>query len=148
MGAVGKFAYTVIGDSVNLASRLEGANREYHTGIMVSERTYALVSDEILGRELDRIGVMGRNEPVTTYELLGPSGPDVPADLREFLAHYAEGKRLYYSRDWEGARKAFQESLRLRPDDYPALLHIHRAEAYMQTPPPDNWNGVFVMQSK
>jgi adenylate cyclase len=148
MGAVGKFAYTVIGDSVNLASRLEGANREYHTGIMVSERTYTLVRDEILGRELDRIGVMGRSEPVTTYELLGPAGPDIPADLREFLAHYEEGKRLYYGRDWQGARTAFEAALRLRPDDYPTLLHLQRAEAYMQTPPPDNWNGVFVMQSK
>jgi adenylate cyclase len=148
MGAVGKFAYTVIGDSVNLASRLEGANREYHTGIMASERTYSLVRDDIVGRELDRIGVLGRTEPVTTYELICVNGPSVSAGLREFLALYEEGKRLYYSRDWEGARTAFQASLQLRPDDYPSLLHLQRSEAYVQTPPPDNWNGVFVMHSK
>ena len=148
MGAVGKFAYTVIGDSVNLASRLEGANREYHTGIMVSQRTYELVRHEILGRELDRIAVYGRNEPVTTYELLCPVGPGVTDDLRAFLTAYQEGKRCYYNRDWVGAQYAFEASFQLRPEDYPTLLHLQRTAAYMKTPPPDNWNGVFIMLSK
>ena len=148
MGAVGKFAYTVIGDSVNLASRLEGANREYGTGIMVSQRTYDLVRQDILGRELDRIAVVGRSEPVTTYELICDRHEEIPADLLEMIEHYEEGKRLYHSKEWARAERAFREALKIRPDDNPSLLHLQRIEVFKQTPPPEEWNGVFVFRSK
>ena len=148
MGAVGKFAYTVIGDSVNLASRLEGANREYGTGIMVSQRTYDLVRQDILGRELDRIAVVGRSEPVTTYELICDRHDEIPADLLEMIEHYEEGKRLYHAKDWGKAGNAFREALKIRPDDHPSLLHLQRIEVFKQTPPPEDWNGVFVFRSK
>jgi adenylate cyclase len=148
MGAAGKFAYTVIGDSVNLASRLEGANKEYRTGIMVSERTYDLVRDQILGRRLDRIAVRGRTEPVTTYELLGRRDTQSNEKLTRFLELYEEGMKRYYGREWAGARSAFEDALTYRPSDFPALLHIERTHAYEATPPPEEWNGVFVMTSK
>ncbi len=91
MGATGKFAYTVMGDSVNLASRLEGTNKEYRTRIMVSRRTYELVEQKILGRELDRITVKGRTEPVTTYELIATRDRPLILTMERFLALYAEG---------------------------------------------------------
>jgi adenylate cyclase len=148
MGAVGKFAYTVIGDSVNLASRLEGANREYGTGVMVSQRTYDLVSGHIVGRELDRIAVMGRSEPVTTYELLGMRSDEFPPTTLEMIGAYEEGKRLYHARDWERAELAFRRALAIKPDDRPSLLHLERIEVFKHTPPPENWDGVFVFKSK
>jgi adenylate cyclase len=148
MGATGKFAYTVIGDSVNLASRLEGANKEYRTAIMVSQRTFDLVSHVIIGRELDRIAVKGRTEPVTTYELLQLKSDEEDPDLEEFLAHYARGKQQYYAMEWEPARKSFGEALRLRPEDYPTRLHLERIGAFALNPPGPAWDGVFVMKTK
>jgi adenylate cyclase len=148
MGSAGKFAYTVIGDSVNLASRLEGANKEYRTTIMVSERTYGFVRDAILARKLDKITVKGRSEPVTTYELLQELKGMVDDETRRFLAAYEEGLERYYGRDWEGAIRSFERALALRPGDGPSALHRSRSLAYAAVPPPDNWDGVFVMTTK
>ncbi len=130
MGSAGKFTYTVIGDSVNLASRLEGANKEYRTMIMVSRRTYELVCHEILGRELDVIKVKGRSEPVGVYELIGPRAEVSDPALNEFLGVYAQGMQHYHARRWEQAREAFARALALRPSDYPARLHLERAAAF------------------
>ncbi len=148
MGATGKFAYTVIGDSVNIASRLEGANREYHSGIMVSHRTYEMVKDRILGRELDRIGVKGRREPVRVYELLMMKEEGMGESITKFLEYYAEGMSCYFARRWQEAEKAFTAALTILPGDYPTQLHLERIAAYQQTPPPADWNGVFVMKTK
>jgi adenylate cyclase len=148
MGAAGKFAYTVIGDSVNLASRLEGANREYRTGIMVSQRTHELVKERIIGRELDRISVKGRTEPVTVFELLCLRDHPQAKEIERFLEKYRVGLAWYHTRRWAEGLSAFAEALQLRPGDYATQLHIKRIQAYQATPPPDDWNGVFVMTSK
>ena len=148
MGSAGKFAYTVIGDSVNLASRLEGANKEYRTTIMVSEQTYNFVRNGILARKLDRITVKGRTEPVATYELLQELDAPVEPELREFLAVYEEGLERYYGRRWSEAIALFERALGLKPGDGPSALYISRALAYAASPPPPDWDGVFVMTTK
>lgn len=148
MGGKGKFDYTVIGDSVNLAARLESANKLYHTGIMVSQRTYDLVKHAIIGRELDLITVKGRSEPLKIYELLALSNGKVPDELWRFLDVYAAGLAYYRDRRWEEARKTFEEALLYRPGDYPSRMYIERAAEYTLHPPPDDWNGVLVMTTK
>jgi adenylate cyclase len=147
MGGRRKFDYTVIGDSVNLASRLEGANKQYRTLVLASERTYELVKHRIIGRELDLISVKGRLEPIRIYELFHVRNGAVDPHLEEFLNLYHSALELYRKRCWSESRKAFESVLNVRQDPT-AQLYIERARLYETAPPPDNWNGVFVMTTK
>lgn len=148
MGSSGKFAYTVIGDSVNLASRLEGANKEYRSTLMASGRTYELVKGEILGRELDLITVKGRSEAVQVYELLDERGGDVVSgELASFLEHYEEGMRYYHDHRWERAFDAFGKALAILPADYPARLHHDRCGKFMRMNPAE-CSDVVILREK
>jgi adenylate cyclase len=142
MGSQRKFAYTVIGDSVNVASRLEGANREYRTRIMVTERTFRLLNDRIVGRVLDRITVRGRSEAVTVYELLYLRSEPVHQAIVEMLQRYTEGMALYQTQRWSQAREKFEQALAALPDDYPSRIYMSRAAMYEKNPPPE-WTGIF-----
>ncbi len=148
MGGAEKFDYTVIGDSVNIASRLEGANKAYRTGIMVSETTYESVKQKILGRELDLISVKGRSEPLRTFELIQRLDDTPDLNLEKFLESYSKGLLLYRARRWEEADRKFREALAYRDDDYPTRLHIERAAHFKLNPPPDTWNGAFELTTK
>lgn len=148
MGGTEKFDYTVIGDSVNIASRLEGANKVYQTGIIVSETTYEAVKHRIIGRELDLISVKGRTEPLRTFELIQQREGSLDQNLEKFLVCYSEGLRFYRARSWEEAEKKFREASVHREDDYPTRLHIERAAYFKLNPPPDTWNGVFELTTK
>jgi len=143
MGSAEKFNYTVIGDSVNIGSRLEGANKIYRTGIIISERTQQQVDDEFLCRELDTLTVKGRMEPIRIFELLCRRDHEQTQAWEPFLKHYHEALSLFRERRWEEARKKFESALDLNPVDHAAQLYVDRTIHLEAHPPGENWNGVF-----
>ncbi|MDQ7797552.1 MAG: CHASE2 domain-containing protein [Candidatus Edwardsbacteria bacterium] len=148
VGSEKKKSYTAMGDSINLGSRLEGANKEYGTAIMMSEFTYAKVKGLYPVRELDMLRVVGKEQPVRVYELLGLSEADVSEKKKKAVAIYLKGLELYRAKQWDQAEATFRQALEVDPEDGPSQAYIGRCEDFKVLPPPENWDGVFVMKTK
>ncbi|MFC1555679.1 CHASE2 domain-containing protein [candidate division KSB1 bacterium] len=148
MGAQDRLDYTVMGDSVNLGSRLEGANKQYNTYIMISEFTYEVTKNDIEVRMLDKIRVKGKNEPVKVYELMGRKDSGLSEKMVEVRQYYEQGMEKYLSREWDSGIDLFNRALELEPEDGPSNVYRERCIAYKETPPPPDWDGVFTMTTK
>jgi adenylate cyclase len=140
-------SYTVIGDIVNTASRLEGINKLYGTGIVVAEDSYRLAQQVVEARELDLVAVVGKTEPIRIFELLGRAGEIAP-DTLDLCDLFADGLAAYRERDWDLAERKFQECLKLAPEDGPSRLFEQRVAFLRVNPPSADWNSVWQATEK
>jgi adenylate cyclase len=147
LGCQEKMDPTVIGDAVNLASRLEGLTKEYHLDLLLGEQMAPFVGDTYILRTVDFVAVKGKTKPVDVFTVMG-DGAAQTVSMPVWLARYEDGVRLYRERKFSEAAAEFQECLRKQPDDYLSSMYLKRCQALIDNPPDESWNGVFVMTKK
>lgn len=148
MGTDALASYTMMGDTVNLAARLEAAGKDYGVSIMATDAVYAQIKDRIFTRRLDVVRVKGKTTPVTLYQIICPKGQE-PALIADFAKRYEQGLDAYLQRSWDSAIGFFKEAQRLRnAADKSSEQLIQRCEAYKASPPPPDWDGVYTRTTK
>jgi adenylate cyclase len=148
MGTPDKMDYTIMGDAVNLAARLEGVNKQYNTrGILISEYTRAQIGSAFLLRKLDSVRVVGKNEPIRLYELFDSLDDASPED-KKAIELFHQGLDIFEKRDWSAAKGFFEGVLQFLPGDGVASLYRKRCEQYQLKPPAANWDGVYNLDQK
>ncbi|MEW6685234.1 MAG: adenylate/guanylate cyclase domain-containing protein [Candidatus Edwardsbacteria bacterium] len=148
MGSKEKFAYTALGDEINLGSRLEGANKEYKTQIMISESTCEKVKNLVIVRDLGWLTVKGKTKPERVFELLASKEKGLSIPETVMLEHYHRGLKSFLERRWDDGISAFQEALGINSEDGPSKTYLERCLEFKETPPPSDWDGTFVMKTK
>ena len=143
VGGEYRFHYTVLGNHVNITARLEAANKLYNTNIIISEQSYGFVKDSFVTRELDFIRVKGLKMPVRVYELLGKKD-EINGKTLELLKYFNIGLTAYKNMEWQKALKSFVFASKIAQNDGPTKLYIKRCTDYLKSPPPSNWNGIFI----
>jgi adenylate cyclase len=150
VGSIGSelmMSYTVMGDTVNLASRLEGANKVYGGRVLVSAATVAGADEAIETREIDRVVLLGQTQQQAIFEIMGRKGKLTPVQV-ELRTHYSEGLAAYRARHWDEARRAFAAALESVPNDGPSMTFIKRIDGLATNPPGDGWDGSWHLEQK
>jgi adenylate cyclase len=147
MGTANKMNYTIMGNAVNLAARLEGVNKQYGTWVLASESTVRETGDVLLHRNLDRVRVVGINEPVRLCELLDIAEAASEQD-KKLVKVFHEALACFESRNWKQAVEGFNEALSIKADDTPSTIYLDRLKQFSISMPDENWDGVYNLTSK
>lgn len=148
MGSHKRFDYTVMGDNVNLASRLEGASKQYGTRVIISEKTYNYIKDNFVVRLLDSVRVKGKSKPTKIFELIGFIDDTKAEEKINKLKFYLSGLEKYNKKNFGEAYKYFDKSIQQNHDDKPSWTYLERCQFYLENPPAKDWDGVFELKMK
>ncbi len=148
IGSKKRMDYTIIGDGVNLAARLESACKQYGAHILISEFTNKLLRGTYYSRELDLVVVKGKTQPVAIFEILDYHTEESYPNMTDAMRHFKAGLQKYRQQKWDDAKGEFNEVLALNDHDKAAKMYIERCDHFIANPPGADWDGVWVMESK